>query len=243
MSFTDYTTTFNAIYNDAGNDPDFLSFAAWRQRTQQARDIVQATIKANADQVDKLRKYYSDEIVEKKSAEIKAKNDEIVWAAQEHIGKDYQLVKDAKKARFDHAHAAPSDEQLRLLQVFAMRSTLEPSEVAAVVSKLSDNVQALRVLADVCTKHNIDFPVISDAEAQYEKNIEIMDVWCREAKLSIGKQDDTLGYDERLFWHTPDMGWAGIAARELDNPSFLQIDTSAIVQAAKTTADAAAPEG
>ena len=227
---------FDTIYRNT-EQANAFSFSAWRERCQQTRAILMDTKARHQQIIDGLSKVYTKEILAQNKKNLDDEMDAMIATARDLIEKDFDLVMSAKREQYDRAHDAPTEEQARLLSVLSMRSKIDPAEVATIARKVSDNLQALRVLKDICERHSIIFPRLK-SEDEFERAMETMTEQCKIACQDCALDSDKLGYMGRLFWETPDQGLSADAAQMLDNPVFLTVDDSIF----RKVMDAPAPE-
>lgn len=228
--FNNFSNAFSAIYNYSSKKPENRTFAGWHFRAQAARDAV-LKFKRDADEEIKgMADIWAQRRIDERRAELDRGYDAMRAEARRRIVDDMNDVLSAKRAAFDKAVGDPGAEAVRLLQVLAMRSTLTPADIAAVVPKLNGNLQALHVLKDICNNHHITFPTLPDAgeiEADFEKLREFADTMAN----AVDNIDPP--YFQRFFWTVDDsIGLLQPVADRLDGLAFLQIDPEEITEKA-----------
>ena len=223
-----YQSLFDAVYRQT-NDADYFTVKGWRSRSREVRQILQQIKVKHDEMLEGLKRVYSEELLAKTRANLDGEYNEALDVARSHIRNDINAVLSEKRKRFDAAHAAPTQDQINLLQVLSMRSKVEPGEVIAVVPQMAGNLQALRLLSEIADKSGVYFPSLP-TEADFERDVEIVKDWGRYAAEDVALTDDESGYSMRVFWADDTYGEIAPAQRGLDSPSYLDIDSGSIRQ-------------
>ena len=215
---------FSAVYCPPDSD-DFFSFSAWKSRAQQTRDIILDHKHRNADAYEKLQRIYAGDALKQQKQNLDDQLFQLTETARALIKADFNNVMTAKKNQRELAHDAPSDQQMRLLQVLSLRTSIAPDEIAAAAERCSDSIQALRVLHDLADKNDIYFPDLpseSDTTKAVDSLTELRDIVATDCAVDTNE----MGYMQRVFWTTPSWGLNAPAVEMLDNPRFLRVDPS-----------------
>lgn len=123
------------------------------------------------DGLTAMRETYSDKLVAKKRTELEKDFNELSANLVKDCRAEVKKLTDSKRENIAQMlSTAPSDNQLRLLQVLQMRSDLTDTELQNVAPVFFDNYNAMKVLQNIGTQNGIalHLPEQLDARAMYE---------------------------------------------------------------------------
>lgn len=226
----------NAIKNV--NPDKERTLEAWQRRTIITRNAVLKIKEENEAVLKELADTYSAKVFSEKRKAADADYNLVLKLAKDKAIGDLENILAGKRAQFSRSMDAPTDEQLRLLQVLGMRDSLSIGEVAAASAKFGNNLQALRLLRDIAKRHDIAMPDVGDPE-EFEDMMKRAEQFSVDMLESIDKDPADLGYLEKLFWENPGVGEASYFYGTLDNQGFTaeQITRSTLDNGRSTPAE------
>ena len=197
MNFTDYSKLFSRSIN-AGNPDKSKTLKGFQKRCNITRDAIDTLKEQHDKDIKELRETYTEKAVAEQRKPFDDSLQGMIQIAKDKCLADLQAVMDAKRKQLEATTGAPTTEQLRLLQTLSMRTSLSSAEINAVLPKLNDNTNALRVLADIAKKNNLPFPEDAGNVQKIEENLSKAEQFCKSMIDSLGK--DVLSYTELCFW-------------------------------------------
>lgn len=118
-----------------------------------------------------MRAKYADKYVADKERELNSKLDEFITTATGKARESIKALAEKKKEKVaDMLATAPSEEQIRLLNVLQMRKNLDAIEVHSILPIFFSNYQAMRVLETISKQNGITLkmPTNLDCRAMFE---------------------------------------------------------------------------
>lgn len=252
---------YHKIYESvlrSGNPVKATTLAGWLERAALTRGALLLARKQYEDDLRQMKDMYSDGYFTEKRTAADAEYQVLVDIAKQRVADDLEAVLASKRAAFDHANDPPSEATVRLLQVLDMRTSLTAEELAAVSGKVENNLNALRLLADIAQKHNLSFPRVGDP-AEFEQTVARAESYCMDRLDAIGMTEEEINgsgkYADADFWNHPDnqlaqhwnlfnqLDFAGFASQQVTaaNDAAQNIpwspDTDSTVQAVKALSD------
>lgn len=220
----DYQKTIEAIFpkNDKAGP---LSFKEWRSNVQLIRDMLMVDYTENCVEKIRIDEEFSPNFAASKKAAIDAVYNEAVELSQELARRKLSETVSAKRELFHKAMKAPTEEQLRLLQVLSMRQHVGSDEIHYFAESLADNLPALRCLGEISEKNDIPFPAILDGE-DLERLLNQATSAADKYISSIGIGPDDLQYEHRLFWTTSRPYRESSVVDILDAPGFMRMNVN-----------------
>ena len=227
----DYSRVFNTIY--AGSDrPSAATFAAFVERAQRTRQALLENRRLHEADLASMADTWAEAKIAERRAAYQQDELELAKIARDRVALDLKNVIKAKQAQYDKATGAPTEEQLRLLNVLKMRAEyeeLQPSDFSAVVGKLADNYHALKMLGNIASKCNVAFPQLRDT---FREDCETARERVSTLLANIDTPTDQLGYLSRLFWDAGSVGIEQNVLNRLDSLSYLTTTAEQVEQAA-----------
>ncbi|MBR4549242.1 MAG: hypothetical protein IKO83_04905 [Oscillospiraceae bacterium] len=230
MDYGTYSRIYIAAINKGHPDTD-KTLKAFQRRCGVVREALrEAKRQYDADlaEVDDLLANFhtTSAKASKKKMDLRDEYDGLVAVAKKKCLDDLEAVVAAKRAEFSKRNGAPTEEQLRLLQVLSMRSELTAGEIANVAYRLSDNIPAVRLLREIAQKHGIPFTDVGNDE-DFERNLSAAEDFCRRMIDGIEKTD--LDSREHGFYNRPELSTAAdYYFGSLDNSIFTTPQKTAV---------------
>ena len=203
MNYQNYRLIYVRAYN-AGHPDKTKTLKAFQRRAILTRSAIQALDEEYRRDLNELGETYSAKEFDRRREALDHEYNEIVRIAKAKCLEDLEDVLNGKREQFDKSCGAPTEEQLRLLQVLSMRNNVTETEIRMTAAKMNDNIPALRLLAEIAKKHDVLFPNIGDAD-ELDAAISSAEGFAKEMIDSIGVVDDQkLTYQQFSFWRHPD---------------------------------------
>lgn len=197
--------TFAAVRGKRGE-----SFENFQRSIISRREAVLAARKQLDADIELLRETYIAPVVAQKAEPLRRAYEASLEAAKKQLRGDLDALLDAKRKAFQASLRAPSDEQLRLLQVLRLRDDLTAGELAACAESLRDNYHALQALAGIARAAGLPFPQIPSAE-DFESRLGAASVEANRAIDAIGLWDSEMNAFVLHTFKSPGYGTAAIA--------------------------------
>lgn len=160
-----------------------------------------------------MRETYSDKLIATKRAELTKDFNELSANLAKDCRSEIKKLTDSKRDNIAQMlSTAPSDEQLRLLQVLQMRDDLTDTELQNIVPVFFDNYNAMKVLQNIGKQNGISLhlPEQLDARAMFE-NVTKAEAELNEACKHIA--DD---------WHNVPIQYRAFFSENPEQPDFIQ---------------------
>lgn len=213
---------FSRIYKTDYNT-DYFSLAAWKGRAQEVRKLILEHKATGDKQKAALEGIYAGEALKTVTGNIDSEHANMVDKARDIITRDFRFVMGEKKMAHGMALFAPTEAQVRLLNVLNQRTAIEADELTAAADVCSDNLQALRLLAEIAKKHDIYFPALP-TETDFNRAVDTLEEIAAIIVDDCTVDDNKIGYAEKVLWNTDSWGAAASAAQQIDSPVYLRID-------------------
>lgn len=220
MNFSYYQKMFENLVS-TGNPKKSGTLRGWQDKAIKTRESLKAARKDYDKELQEILATYSKSVAHEKKTVLDAQFDSIVKSATAELESDLDKIIESKQRQFDKCSGAPTEEELRLLQVLNMRKNLTIAEVANVIGKLNNNVQSLAVLRDIAERSNIHVPARASTPEEFDTLITRAREFSIRMLDDIAKPDDQLGYHGTSFYRYPDgPGEAAAFYGPLDNSTL-----------------------
>ena len=217
-AFVNVQRMLDSIYAGAKQGDD-LTFSAWRGRTKATRDCLVEMKETVGNIIDNMRQIYAESYIAERKASYEQDIQEWTAAARKMAYDDLAGVIAAKREAYNKANSAPTQEQINLLTVLNMRTSVDALEIANASAHVADNLPALRLLSEIAHRNNLPFPALYD---DFDEDIaEIEEYGKTLIQLEIDKPTGDLGYLSRLFWTTENSGQMQPLFDKLDHLSYI----------------------
>ena len=200
INLAQYQKTFDRAMN-TGHPDTALTLKSFQRRAGVTRGAVMMLTDEYKADLKKLQATYSPKEFEARRAALDEEYNGIVKIAKQRLTDDLNEVLEAKRKQFDKSTGAPTEAQLRLLQVLSMRTEMTQSEITLTAEKMNNNIPALRLLRDIAKRHGIDFPDVGNADKLNEA-IDNAEQFSLEMIESIANPE--LTYQQTCFYDYPD---------------------------------------
>lgn len=214
-----YEAMLDRATKPTGTVDESKTLAAWQRRAVAVREALLQVKREHEAELADLRETYSEKAFEQKRQDTDDTYMKVREYAVQKVVDDLETTLEGKRAQFDKACSAPTDEHLRLLSVLSMRTTLTPAEIAAVSGKFGGNVQALRALRDIAARHDVYFPDLGDPD-EFETRMERARQYAEDRLAEIDTEDADLGYRGTAFWRYPGQSEDRYFFGSLDGEAF-----------------------
>lgn len=224
--YNEYLRVYESAMRQRGKPAEARSLDSWRKNCAVIRQAVMS-VKA-VFEAEKKRMWgdLKADAYFKAIEPLQANYNFVLEQARTMMKNELKSVLNAKREQLSKCLDAPTEDDLRLLNVLNLRTSLSASELAAAADKLNGNINGLRALGDIARRSGLSFPDYGNLD-RISHDLEAAERFANTMIKNVDSSDPT--YFERMFYdHT-----------ELIMPQFEDVDTDFFT----TAQEAVVPSG
>ena len=203
MTYDEMNRAFNATMKNPIKPNHENSFRGWQKEAAAYRQAWSAAKRIYEDEAARIAHDYgrspvgTQKLEELQNSFLKAQN-----AIKAKLSEELNKVVEAKRASIQKACKAPSDEDVRLLQLLAIRRNLSDNDIVRAAESLGANLVAMSSLADIAEQHGSSLPIPS--ADKYDAMINDAEEYSRERLAELFSDDRMMTYFGNEFFNYPD---------------------------------------
>lgn len=214
-----YAKLFENAVKPVGKVDAARSLVGWQNRVISAHNALMEIQKQHDTIRDSINSTYRPEAAQKQLQPYDDELKAVREMAISNLTEDLEEVCESKRKTFQKSLDAPTDEQLRMLQVLALRDDITAAEAGSVAGKLGNNLHAQKALASILKKNGLHMPPLL-TEEEFEVKIADAKEYAVKMLNSIGMELGKMTYDQAMFYRAPGSGFAAMKFGDLDNSGF-----------------------
>lgn len=195
------------------------SLAGWQLRVIKAHEALAEIRKQHEIIRDNINSTYKPEAAKEQMQPYEEELEAVRQMALKGLTEDLDEVLEGKRRVFQKSLDAPTEDQLRLLQVLSLRDDITVAEAGSVAGKLGNNLHCQKALASILRKNGISTKPLPTEEELELKLDDVRDYAVRMLAL-VGTDKKEMNLDQRCFFMAPGSGLSSIKFDDLDNNGF-----------------------
>lgn len=226
---TNYARLFENAVKPTGKIDSAKSLIGWQNRAIIAHEAIQEIKRQHNEIRKQIDTTYRPEAAKTNFQPYEDEYNDVLRLAKARLEEDLDEVCESKRTAFQKSLSAPTEEQLRLLQVLALRDDITAAEAGSIAAKLGNNLHCQKAFASILKKNGLNAPRLI-TEEEFEEKLSVARKYAEGMIENIGIDFKDMSFDQAHFFRAPGTGFAALKFSDLDSNGFIAAQITEITR-------------